>query len=259
MTQQQTSPVETVTETSVTARNTSPSAPVRPGSAFRQTGHSQQRAGHALTSLQSPFATSDVQHATAQPEQIHPAPARKRTRCQSSDLDSKPLSKIPHLAHRQHNITAVAAPDPNMITIHKPTPQRPSAASPCCFAVVSAAQPLQHSQLKPSSLNVAQATSLTPPAAVPSSPATAATFANAAAISKLPETAPAIADKGSPSRPDRSQDLKSIPGKHARTIRTQALQVSCHCLKMVIPLVKPCPCHMCRLIARTLLVHFDSS
>ena len=216
VTQQQTSPVETVTETSATARTASPSAPARPGSAFRQTGHSQQRTGHGLTRLQSPFATSDVQHATAQPEQIHSAPARKRTRCQSSDLDSKPLSKIPHLAHKQHNITAVAAPDPNMITIHKPTPQRPSAATPCCFGVVSAAQPLQHSQLRPSSLNAAQPTSVTPP--VPSSLATAATFANAAVVSKVSETAPAIADKGSPSRPDCSQDLKSIPGKHVNHI-----------------------------------------
>lgn len=156
-------------------------------------------------SLPSPFASADVQIGKAQPEVVSNVTNRKRARCPSADLDSGPISKIP--LHTNRHLDAAAAHDPSQITLHRPTPHRPTASTPCCFGVPAASKPLQFGQLRASSFVTARPTV---PAVVPSSLATAAALANAP---KSSGSNPSDDDQGSPTQPVCSQECKVCQGE----------------------------------------------
>ena len=167
--------------------------------------------------FQSPFASADVQlgkgrseAGKGQPEVVNHVSNRKRARCPSADLDSTPLSKIPQPSNRQQD--AEAAADLRPVTLHKPTPHRPTASTPCCFGVSSASHPLQFSQLRTSGFVTARP-SVSP--VVPSSLATAAALASAA---KSSGSEPSDDDQGSPTQPVCSQECKRCQGKHQPAI-----------------------------------------
>ncbi|KAA6427556.1 MAG: hypothetical protein FRX49_02219 [Trebouxia sp. A1-2] len=100
-------------------------------------------------------------------------------------------------------------PIQHIVTLHKPTPQRPNASTPCCFGVASATQPLQHSHLRSTSLNTARPSAAQPAAsaAVPGSLPTA-TLANAATVDKSTVSEQSDEDRASPSRREHSQECK---------------------------------------------------
>lgn len=161
--------------------------------------------------LQSPFASADVQLGngpaevgSGQPEVVKHVSNRKRGRCPSADLDSSPLCKIPQPSNRQ--LDATAAPDPSPVTLHRPTPHRPTASTPCCFGVPSVSCPLQFGQLRNPSFVTARPSV---PHAVPSSLATAAALASAA---KSSGSDPSDDDQGSPTQPVCSQEFKLCQG-----------------------------------------------
>ncbi|KAL3133083.1 hypothetical protein ABBQ38_006985 [Trebouxia sp. C0009 RCD-2024] len=157
--------------------------------------------------LPSPFASADVQLGNGrseagrgQPEVVKHVSNRKRGRCPSADLDSSPLCKIPQPSNRQ--VDATAAPDLRPVTLHRPTPHRPTASTPCCFGVPSVSHPLQFSQLRTPSFVTARPSV---PPVVPSSLATAAALASAA---KSSGSDPSDDDQGSPTQPVCSQEFK---------------------------------------------------
>jgi len=177
-------------------------------------GTAQQRTDSSRPTLLSPFASCEVQDSQAQLEEIKPVSSRKRSRCQSADLDITPHTKLAQVSSRQqqkHALTAGALPIQHIVTLHKPTPQRPNASTPCCFDVASATRPLQHSHLRsttarPSAAQPAAST------AVPSSPPTA-TLANATTVSKSTVSEPSDEDRASPSRREHSQECKHCQGQ----------------------------------------------
>lgn len=165
--------------------------------------------------LQSPFASSDVQIGKVQPEPVSPVGTRKRARCASADLDSNPLSKVPQSSNRQQGPSAGTVPDQIPTTLHRPTPHRPTASTPCCFGVLPATHPLQLNQLKSSSLATTKPMPVVTPAApsvMPNSLATAAALASTAAPAVSSASYPSDDDKVSPTRPARSQDCKHCQG-----------------------------------------------
>ena len=186
------------------------------GSAATHAGTSKQRSNSGRSILQSPFASCEVQQGQAQPEEIKPAPSRKRARCYSADLDCNSPSKLPHGSHKQQVLKAGALPDQTMVTLHKPTPHRPTASTPCCFGVVSTTQPLQHSQLRGLGLNTARPAPGGKSAActvAPSSLATAATLAKGVTAGKSSGSDPSDDDRASPARQEHSQDCNHCPGE----------------------------------------------
>ncbi|DBA97261.1 TPA: hypothetical protein ACH3X1_015008 [Trebouxia sp. C0004] len=192
--------------------HTSERASVGDVSAATTAGTAQQRTNINRPTLLSPFATCEVQDSQAQPEEIKPVSSRKRARCQSADLDITPLTKFAQVSSRQqqqHALTAGALPIQHIVTLHKPTPQRPNASTSCCFGVASATQPLQHSHLRSTSLNTAQPPAAQPAAspAVPNSLPTA-TLANAATVGKSTVSEPSDEDRASPFRREHSQECK---------------------------------------------------
>ena len=170
-------------------------------------------AQNGRTALQSPFASSDVQIGMMQSEPVKPGGTRKRTRCLSADLDSNPLSKVPQSSNRQQGPSAAAFPDQSQVTLHRPTPHRPTASTPCCFGVSPATQSLQLNQLRSSSLANSKPTPLAM-AAAPNSLATAAALAGTAAAARSSDSDPSDDDKASPTRPARSQECKHCSGWH---------------------------------------------
>lgn len=164
--------------------------------------------------LQSPFASADVQISTAQPEVVEHVRNRKRARCPSADVDNIPLSKIPQHSNRQQNATAATLLDHNQVTLHRPTPHRPTASTPCCFGVPSATHPLQ---LRTSSIVAARPAA---PTVVPSSLATAAVLATANAASRSAGSHPSDDAPASPIQPVRSQEC---PGKQHSAVSANQL------------------------------------
>lgn len=174
--------------------------------------------------LQSPFASADVQIGNVQSEVVEHVRNRKRARCPSADIDSCPLSKIPQHSNRQLDASAATSPDQGQVTLHRPTPHRPTASTPCCFEVPSATHPLQ---LRPSSLLTARPTA---PIAVPSSLATAAALASANAAAKSSGSNPSDDDRASPTQAVRSQECKLFQGTrqsafllHWLAVRTEGI------------------------------------
>jgi len=197
--------------------HTSERASVGDVSAATPAGTVQQRTDSSRPTLLSPFANCDVQDSQAQLEEIKPVSSRKRARCQSADLDITPLTKLAQVSSRQqqkHALTAGALPIQHIVTLHKPTPQRPNASTPCCFDVASATQPLQHSHLRSTSLNAAWPSAAQPAAstAVPTSLPTA-TLANAATVGKSTVSEPSDEDRASPFRREHSQECKHCQGQ----------------------------------------------
>ena len=186
-------------------------------SAATPASSAQQRTDSSRLTLSSPFATCEVQDSQAQLEEIKPVSSRKRARCQSADLDIPPLTKLAQVSSRQqhkHALTAAAFPIQHIVTLHKPTPQRPNSSTPCCFGVPSATQPLQHSHLRSTSLNTARPSAAQPAAstAVPSSLPTAA-VANAPTAGKSTVSEPSDEDRVSPSRRQHSHECKHCQGQ----------------------------------------------
>lgn len=165
--------------------------------------------------LQSPFASADVQISKAQPEVVEHVRNRKRARCLSADVDNIPLSKIPQHSNRQQNATVAALLDHNPVTLHRPTPHRPTASTPCCFGGLSATHALQ---LRTSSI---VATRPAAPTVVPSSLATAAALATVNASSRSSGSHPSDDDSASPTQPVRSQEC---PGKQHSAISANDMQ-----------------------------------
>ncbi len=198
--------------------HTSERASVGDVSAATHAGTAQQRTNTSRPTLLSPFATCEVQDSQAQPEEIKPISSRKRARCQSADLDITPLSKLAQVSSRQqqeHALTVGALPNQHVVTLHKPTPQRANASTPCCFGVVSATQPLQHTHLRSTSLNTAWPSAAKPAAstAVPSSLPSTTTLANAATVGKSTVSEPSDEDRASPARREHSQECKHCQGQ----------------------------------------------
>lgn len=149
--------------------------------------------------LQSPFASADVQISQAQPGVVEQVRNRKRARCPSADVDNIPLSKISQHSNRQQDASAAAWPDCSQVTLHRPTPHRPTASTPCCFGVPTATHPLQ---LRTSSVVTARPTA---PTVVPSSLATAAAMATVNPAPRSSGSHPSDDDYTSPTRPVCSQ------------------------------------------------------
>ena len=141
--------------------------------------------------LQSPFACADVQTGSAEPELVEHVRNRKRARCPSADVDNIPLSKIAQHSNRQQDATAGASVSHSQVTLHRPTPHRPSASTPCCFGVLSATHPLQ---VRTSSVVTAKPTVTN---VVPSPSVTAAT-ATAKAPPRSSGSHPSDDDNASP-------------------------------------------------------------
>ena len=159
--------------------------------------------------LQSPFASADVQISKGQPGVVEHVRNRKRARCPSADVDNIPLSKIPQHSSRQKDAPSAPLPDRSQVTLHRPTPHRPTASTPCCFGVPSATHPLQ---LRTSSVVTARPTA---PNVVPSSVATAAAVATGNAVPRSSGSNPSDDDRASPTQPVHSQEC---PGKqHSAT------------------------------------------
>lgn len=149
--------------------------------------------------LQSPFACADVQTGQAQPDIVEPVRNRKRARCPSADVDNIPLSKIAQPSNMQQDAAAGTIVNHSQVTLHRPTPHRPSASTPCCFGVPSATHPLQ---VRTSGVVTARPIVAN---VVPSSSATAAATAKAAPRSS--GSHPSDDDNASP-RLVRSQECQ---------------------------------------------------
>ena len=150
--------------------------------------------------LQSPFASADVQTSKAQPEIVERGRNRKRARCPSADVDNIPLSKSPQHSSRPQDATVAALPDHSQVTLHRPTPHRPTASTPCCFGVPSATHPLQ---LRTLGMVTARPTA---PNVTPSSLATATAMATANAAPRSSSSSPSDEDRASPTQPVCSQE-----------------------------------------------------
>ena len=245
--------------------HTSERASVGEVSAATPAGTAQQRTDSSRPTLLSPFATCEVQDSQAQLEEIKPVSSRKRSRCQSADLDITPLTKLAQVSSRQqqkHALTAGALPIQHIVTLHKPTPQRPNASTPCCFGVASATQPLQHSHFKsttarPSAAQPAAST------AVPSSLPTAM-LANAATVAKSTVSEPSDEDRASPSRREHSQECKHCQGQSIWAFSFALHQLE-DCNAIVLPtlvfgLTSPyCYCHsFCHSLLCTHVLHLGA-
>ena len=183
------------------------------GSTSKQASTLKQRCHAGRPALQSPFATCETQQVQTQPEELK-ASSRKRGRVQSAELDSNPPTKFAQASNKQQ-ASAADLVDDSTVTLHKPTPHRPNASTPCCFGVVSAAQPLRHSHLKSSSLGAARASPAAKPVVctvVPSSLTSAATLADSVMAGKSSGSCPSDDDRASPTRPEHSQDCKHCQG-----------------------------------------------
>ena len=233
--------------------HTSERASIGEVSAATPAGTAQQRTDSSRPTLSSPFATCEVQDSQAQLEEIKPVSSRKRARCQSADLDITPLTKLAQVSSTQqqkHALTAGALPIQHIVTLHKPTPQRPNASTPCCFGVASATQPLQHSHLRSTSLNTARPPAAQPAAstAVPSSLPTAA-VTNAPTAGKSTVSEPSDEERASPSRRQHSQECKHCQGQslfelsalfyiNLRTAMQLCCQLGCHKPLLLVPIFR---------------------
>ena len=173
---------------------------------------------HTGCPWQTPFASCEVQqgHSQSQLQEPSPPASRKRARGQSAELDSNPLTKLPHVGNRQQTLAAGVSPDQSTVTLHKPTPHRPSASTPCCFGVVSATQPLQHTHLRSSGFSAARQSPGRKPAActgLPSSLLPAAALADAVAAGKSSGSSPSDDDKASPKAQEQSQECRHWQGQ----------------------------------------------
>ena len=192
------------------------------GSAAKHAGTVKQRSHNSRPTVQSPFATCEAQECQAQPEEIKALSSRKRARCQSAENDCSPLTEVAQVSNRQqhqHALTVGALPNQHMVTLHKPTPQRPNASTPCCFGIVSATQPLQHSHLGSSSLHSAKPSPAVQPAActvVPSPMGTPAALVDAVTAGKSTVSDPTDEDRASPARQEHSQECKQCQGQSVR-------------------------------------------
>ena len=170
--------------------------------------------------LQSPFASVDVQTSKSQPEIVEHGRNRKRARCPSADVDNIPLSKVPQHSNRPQDVIAAALPCHSQVTLHKPTPHRPTASTPCCFGVPSATHPLQ---LRTSGVVTARPTA---PIVMPSSLATATAMATADAATRYLGSRPTDDDRGSPTQPVRTQES---PGKQQSAVSLQFVSKTLQC------------------------------
>lgn len=189
------------------------------GSTAKQAGTGKQRSHNSRPTVQSPFATCEAQECQAQPEEIKVLSSRKRARCQSAENVSSPLTELAQVSNRQqhqHALTVGALPNQHIVTLHKPTPQRPNASTPCCFGIASATQPLQHSHLGGSSLYSAKPSPAVQPAAcavVPTSTGTPATLMDAVTAGTSTISDPSDEDRASPARQEHSQECKQCQGQ----------------------------------------------
>ena len=196
--------------------------------------------------LQSPFASSDAQVGKAQPEAVKPAANRKRARCSSSDLDSKPLSKISQLSSRQQSPPSAAVLGPAQVTLHRPTPHRPTASTPCCFDFASAAHQLQLNQVRSPSSATSRPISTAMPLAQDVVPTSLPTAAALVSVVKSGTLDPSDDDRGSPTQPARSQECKHCQGQFPRTHSPDAMHDTLSAMELVIWSSSAC-CASCML------------